>query len=39
MLLFQEPKFKDTLMNDVLITKISGMFLAYDPKNNLVITG
>ena len=39
MLLFQEPKFKDSLINDVFFEKLSGKFLAYDPKNSINIIG
>jgi hypothetical protein len=39
MLLFLEPKFKDSLTNDVLVNKISGKFLTYDPLNYLNIVG
>jgi hypothetical protein len=39
MLLFQEPKYKDSLINDVFFAKLSGKFLAYDPKNTLNIIG
>ena len=38
MLLFQEAKFKDSLINDVLINKISGKILTYDSRNILTIT-
>jgi hypothetical protein len=39
MLLFNEPKFKDTLINDVLIAKIGGKLLSYDSRNQLKISG
>lgn len=37
MLLFQEPKFKDSLINDLIFNRISGKIIAYDPKNTLNI--
>lgn len=39
MLLFQEPKFKDSLINDVFFDKLSGKFHTYDPKNTINIMG
>ncbi len=39
MLLFQEPKFKDSLINDVFFDKLSGKFMTYDPKNTINIMG
>lgn len=38
MLLFQEPKNKDSLINDVVVGKLTGKLLTYDPRQSLVIT-
>ena len=38
LLLFQEPKDKDMLVNDIDISKINGKISAYDPANTLSIT-
>lgn len=35
MQLFNEPKYKDTFVQNVYIQKIVGKFSTYDPKNNL----
>lgn len=38
MLLFQEPKNKDSLINDVLVGKLTGKLLTYEPRHALAIT-
>ena len=35
MLLFQEPKNKDSLINDILVGKLTGKLLAYEPRHTL----
>jgi len=35
MLLFSEMKFKNTLTNDILITKLNGRFIAYESRNSI----
>jgi hypothetical protein len=38
MLLFQEPKNKDSLVNDVLVGKLTGKVLTYDQRNTLAVS-
>ena len=38
MLLFQEPRFKDSLVNDVLLGQVCGRLLTYDPRHAITLS-